>query len=46
MDLLNTEISSGSHQVEINTSSLPAGIYVVKLESGELQATQRLVVTR
>ncbi len=37
--------SSGNHKVEFNVSSLPAGIYTIRLSDAEMNLTRPLVVT-
>lgn len=37
---------AGTHRATLDTSSLPAGVYVVRLQAGAQQATHRLTVVR
>lgn len=40
------QLHDGSNQVRIETATLPAGVYLVKVRNGQTEAIQRLTVTR
>jgi hypothetical protein len=42
--LLNEMLQPGVHQLEIDLSALPSGIYLVRLQAGEVSAVGKLVV--
>jgi parallel beta-helix repeat protein len=42
--LLNENQSSGEHSVHFDISSLPAGIYLIRLQAGKIEVTQKLVL--
>ena len=44
--LVNEDQAPGEHTVSLDASSLPAGIYLVRLEAGEAITTNKLVVMR
>ncbi len=44
MTLLNEAQSPGQHTLYFDTSELPAGIYVIRLQAGEAVVTQKVVV--
>lgn len=38
--------SAGTHQVHLSASSLPSGVYIVRLRAGEKQKTRRITVVK
>ncbi|MBN1350538.1 phosphodiester glycosidase family protein [candidate division KSB1 bacterium] len=44
--LLNDEISAGNHSVKFNASQLTSGIYLYRIDTGDFQATKRMVVVK
>jgi hypothetical protein len=44
--LINSELPSGSHQVEFNGSSLPKGLYFYQLKVGTSIATRKMVLKK
>jgi Secretion system C-terminal sorting domain len=44
--LATGEFAAGSHEIDVNTSALAAGIYVYQLRSGDETISKKLVVTR
>jgi hypothetical protein len=43
---INTEINSGSNQVELNTSTFAAGLYLVNVNIGAEQKIVRMSVSK
>ncbi len=42
----NEEASSGNHSIELNTASLSAGLYFIKVQSGSFSKTEKIIVVR
>lgn len=45
-NLVESEMSAGSHQVALDASDLPSGIYIVRLQQGQNVATQRITLIK
>jgi hypothetical protein len=45
-ELLNANIESGVHQMEVNTSDLNAGLYVYRIVAGQLSQTKKLIIVK
>jgi len=43
-DLINQEIPAGEHEIEIDVSDLPVGVYIVRMQSGMEFAIAKLLV--
>ncbi len=44
--LVNEELSAGRHSVVLDTSALPSGVYLYRLEAGGESRTERLTIAR
>ena len=44
--LANSELSEGQHEIQFNSENLDAGIYILKLETGNYSETKKLSVVR
>jgi len=44
--LLNSTIEAGDHSVEFNAADLPSGIYLYKLQAGEISLTRKMILLR
>jgi len=44
--LTNEERSAGNHRIAFDARDLPSGVYFVRMESGEFQATSKVVLMR
>lgn len=45
-EILNTHLTAGRHSVTLDAAGIAAGVYVCRLESGSLKATQKLVLIK
>jgi hypothetical protein len=46
MAIVHDQLPKGTHEVRVNLSLLPAGVYQYTLSTGEFVATRKLVITR
>jgi hypothetical protein len=44
--LVNTELQSGIHSVELDAGELPNGIYFYRLNAGNFSSTQKMIVNK
>lgn len=44
--LLSKELSPGKHSVDFNAAGIPSGVYLYKLDSGELTSTKKMVLMK
>ena len=45
-ELLNTEMSAGTHQLTWNASNMPSGVYIIKMQAGEFMHSQKVVLMK
>ncbi len=45
-ELVNEEMAAGTHEMEVDVSDLPAGIYILKIHTGSDIMSRKLVVVR
>ena len=43
-EIIRQEVMPGEHEVEIDVSDLPAGVYLVKMQHGKFSEVQKLIV--
>ncbi|MCX8011280.1 MAG: T9SS type A sorting domain-containing protein, partial [Ignavibacteria bacterium] len=46
MSLVNQELEAGYHQIEFNSTNLPAGIYFYKMSAGKFVQTRKLILLK
>ncbi len=44
--LQHTWMEAGLHEITLNGSNLPSGVYLLRLQAGELQASQKIVLMK